>query len=52
MYYLQLIIDNLLLQRIMTTVSIYCYLITYREKNVLPFHFNLNKFYIDNINKK
>ena len=42
-------IDNLI------TVSIYCYLIKYSVKSLLPFHNTnnkLNKFYIDSINWK
>ena len=37
---------------LLTTVSVYCYLIKYVAKNVLPFHNTnnkLNKFYIDSI---
>ena len=33
---------------LLIVVSIYCYLIKYRAKHILPFH-NTNKFYIDSI---
>ena len=38
---------------LLVAVSIYCYLIKYKRKHLLPFHNidnKLNKFYIDSIN--
>ena len=40
---------------LLVTVSIYCYLIKYKRKHLLPFQNidnKLNKFYIDSINWK